>query len=105
MNIYVGNLSTEVTEEDLNNLFSEYGNITSVKIIKDMYSGTSKGFGFIELSGQAEAQAAINKLNSKELKGKSIVVNEARPKSSNGSAGGRGQRNFKSSNNSRSDRW
>ncbi len=91
MNIYVGNLSTEVTEEDLNNLFSEYGNITSVKIIKDMYSGTSKGFGFIELSGQAEAQAAINKLNSKELKGKSIVVNEARPKSSNGSAGGRGR--------------
>ena len=52
MNIYVGNLSTEVKEEDLNKLFSEYGNVTSVKIIKDMYSGTSKGFGFIELSGQ-----------------------------------------------------
>ena len=105
MNIYVGNLSTEVSEEDLNKLFSEYGKVTSVKIIKDMYSGTSKGFGFVELSGQKEAQTAINKLNSKELKRKSIVVNEARPKSSNGSAGVRNQRNFQGSNDSRRDRW
>lgn len=105
MNLYVGNLSTAVTEEDLNNLFSEYGKITSVKIIKDMYTGVSKGFGFVELPGQTEAQAAINQLNTKDLKGKSIVVNEARPKSNSNSGGGRTQRNFSSSNNSRNGRW
>ena len=103
MNIYVGNLASEVTEEDLNNLFSKYGNVASVKIIKDMYSGTSKGFGFIELPGQSEALKAINELNSKDLKGKSIVVNEARPKNS-GSNGG-GKRTFNSSNSSRQGRW
>ncbi len=106
MNIYVGNLSTEVTEEDLKNLFSAYGNITSVKVIKDMYSGASKGFGFIELSNQTEAQKAINELNSKDLKGKSIVVNEARPKSDSGSGGrGRDQRGSRGSNSSRPKRW
>jgi RNA recognition motif-containing protein len=92
MNIYVGNLSAEVTEEDLRSLFSEYGNITSVKVVKDNYSGASKGFGFIELPGNTEGQKAINELNSKDLKGKKIVVNEARPKTdsrpSNGGGGG-----------------
>ncbi len=92
MNIYVGNLSSEVSEEDLKNLFSEYGNITTVKVIKDMYSGTSKGFGFIELSNQTEAHKAINELNGKELKGKSIVVNEARPKNDSRSGGGRSKK-------------
>lgn len=92
MNIYIGNLSSEVSEEDLKNLFSEYGNITSVKVIKDMYSGTSKGFGFIELSNQTEAQKAINYLNGKELKGKSIVVNEARPKNDSRSGGVRSKK-------------
>ena len=104
MNIYVGNLASDVSEEDLKNLFSEYGNITSVKVIKDMYSGTSKGFGFIELSNQTEAQKAINELNSKELKGKSIVVNEARPKNDSGSGGARG-RSFKGSGSGRPKRW
>ncbi len=100
MNIYVGNLAPEVTEEDLNNLFSEYGKVTSVKIIKDMYSGTSKGFGFLEMSGNTESHTAIDKLNSKELKGKDIVVNEARPKNNNGSGSGRGKRD-----QSRNNRW
>ncbi len=101
MNIYIGNLSQDVTEDDLNNLFSEYGNITSVKIIKDMYSNTSKGFGFLELSGNTEAQKAINALNSKEFKGKEIIVNEARPRNNDNTNrnGGRG------SKNSRSGRW
>ena len=101
MNIYVGNLSQDVTEEDLNSLFSKYGKVTSVKIIKDIYSNTSKGFGFLELSQNSEAQSAINELNSKELKGKEIVVNEARPRNNDrsGKSGGRG------SNNSRSSRW
>lgn len=89
MNIYVGNLSKEVTDEDLQALFSEYGTVKSVKIIKDLFSGESKGFGFIEMPGSTEAQKAINELNSRELKGKTIVVNEARPRS-NDRRGGKG---------------
>jgi RNA recognition motif-containing protein len=92
MNIYVGNLSSEVSEEDLRNLFSEYGHITNVKVIKDIFSGTSKGFGFVEMPGVSEAQKAINELNAKELKGKKIVVNEARPKTDSRRGGGGGNR-------------
>ncbi len=102
MNIYVGNLSTSVSEEDLRNLFSVYGNITSTKIIKDMYTGVSKGFGFVEMTGDPET--AIKDLNSKDLKGKSIVVNEARPKN-NSSSGGRGSGAFSNSGNGRSGKW
>jgi RNA recognition motif-containing protein len=90
MNIYVGNLSSDVAEEDLRNLFSEYGHITNVKVIKDIFSGTSKGFGFVEMPGVSEAQKAINELNAKELKGKKIVVNEARPKTDSRRGGGGG---------------
>jgi len=89
MNIFVGNLSKEVTDEELQNLFSEYGNIRSVKVIRDLFSGESKGFGFIEMPGQAEAQKAITELNAKELKGKKIVVNEARPRNDNRRGGNR----------------
>lgn len=88
MNIFVGNLAADVTEEDLKKLFSEYGNISSVKVIKDMFSGTSKGFGFVEMPGQAQAQKAISELNTQDLKGKKITVNEARPRGEKG--GGRG---------------
>ncbi len=102
MNIYVGNLSTSVSEEDLRNIFSGYGNITSVKVIKDMYTGVSKGFGFVEMTGEAEK--AIKELNSKDLKGKNIVVNEARPKT-NGTGGGRGRGAFSGSGNGRSGKW
>ncbi|MGA9292578.1 MAG: RNA-binding protein [Ignavibacteriaceae bacterium] len=105
MNIYVGNLASEVTEEDLKNLFSSYGNNTSVKVIKDMYTGSSKGFGFIELSNQAEAQKAISDLNGKELRGKSITVNEARPKNDSRS-GSRGRSfNGSGSGNNRYSKW
>jgi len=89
MNIFVGNLAAEVTEEDLKKLFSEYGNISSVKVIKDLFSGTSKGFGFVEMPGQAQAQKAISELNTQELKGKKITVNEARPRGEKGSGGGK----------------
>ena len=101
MNIYVGNLAPDVTEEDLNNLFSEYGKVNNVKIIKDIYSHTSKGFGFLELPQNSEAQTAINELNSKELKGKEIVVNEARPRNNDRSDRNRGR----GYNNSRSSKW
>ena len=80
MNIFVGNLTNDVTEEDLTNLFSEFGQVKSVKIIRDMFTQQTKGFGFVEMPGLAEAQKAINDINTKEFKGKKLVVNEARPK-------------------------
>ena len=89
MNIYVGNLSYEVTEEDLQNAFEGFGQIESVKIIKDNYSGRSKGFGFVEMPNNADAQSAINALNDKELKGRTIKVNTARPRTENRSGRGR----------------
>ena len=88
MNIYVGNLSYEVNEKDLKELFEGFGQIESVKIIKDNYTGRSKGFGFVEMSDNADAQSAINGLNDKELKGRTMKVNKARPRTEN--RGGRG---------------
>ena len=87
MNIYVGNLSSDVKEEDLTTLFSEHGQVREVKIIRDMFSQESRGFGFIEMPGNTEAQKAIDELNTHELKGKKLVVNEARPRREGG--GGR----------------
>ena len=84
MNIYVGNLAQNVQEEDLNTLFSQHGKVDSVKIIRDMYSKISKGFGFIEMLAKDEAQKALDVLNTFELKGKRLVVNEARPKRERG---------------------
>ena len=80
MNLYVGNLSYDLSEEDLKSAFEEYGEVTSAKIISDRYSGRSKGFGFIEMSSDEEAKAAIEGLTGKELGGRAIVVNEARPR-------------------------
>jgi len=88
MNIYVGNLSFEVTEEDLQEAFEAFGQIETVKIIKDNYNGRSKGFGFVEMSNNADAQSAISGLNDKELKGRALKVNTARPRTEN--RGGRG---------------
>jgi len=90
MNIYVGNLSSDVKEEDLNTLFSEYGQVKEVKIIRDMFSQESRGFGFIEMLSNTEAQKAIDELNTKELKGKKLTVNEARPRREGGRRGGGG---------------
>ena len=85
MNIYVGNLAQNVQEEDLKTLFSEHGKVESVKIIRDMVTKISKGFGFIEMLVKDEAQKALDVLNSYDLKGKRLVVNEARPKKERGS--------------------
>ena len=91
MNIYVGNLSNEVTEEDLKQAFETFGQVESVKIIKDKYTNRSKGFGFVEMASKAEGQSAIDGLNGKELKGKALNVNEARPRTeSRGRGGGYG---------------
>lgn len=80
VNIYVGNLSRDVNEEDLREAFGAFGQVASVNIIKDKFSGESRGFGFVEMPEQAEAQAAIADLNGKDLKGKALNVNEARPR-------------------------
>ena len=88
MNIYVGNLSYEVTEEDLRLAFEPFGQVESATIIKDKYSGESKGFGFVEMPAKAEAQSAIDGLNGKELKGRALNVNEARPRSEGRRGGG-----------------
>ena len=95
MNIYVGNLAPEVSEEELKTEFQAYGEVTSVNIVKDRMTGQPRGFGFVEMSGKNEAQAAIAGLNGKELKGRNLTVNEARPKSDtrrSGDGGGGGSR-------------
>lgn len=104
MNIFVGNLSNNVQEEDLMNLFSEFGQVREIKIIRDMFSQQSKGFGFVEMPGLADAQKAINALNTKEVKGKKLVVNEARPKTDSRkrfNSSNRGGRSGGSQNNRR----
>ncbi|NNG26541.1 MAG: RNA-binding protein [Ignavibacteriaceae bacterium] len=92
MNIYVGNLANDVNEEELTTLFSEHGKVSSVKIIRDMFSQTSRGFGFVEMPGKTEGQKAIDAINTHELKGKKLVVNEARPRRDSRGGGSRGRR-------------
>jgi len=89
MNIYVGNLSWTMTEQDLQDLFTPYGEVTSAKIVTDKFNNNrSKGFGFVEMTNDSEGQAAIDGLNGSEISGRSIVVNESQPKQ--GGAGGAG---------------
>ena len=83
MNIYVGNLNFKVKESELQEIFENYGEVTSVKIITDKYSGRSKGFGFVEMQNDEEAQKAIEGLNGTSVKEREIVVNEAKPKRDN----------------------
>ena len=84
MNIYVGNLSSDVSEENLRQAFESFGEVTSAIVIKDKYTGQSRGFGFVEMLEQAQAQAAIKNLNGKELLGKQMSVKEARPRTNQG---------------------
>lgn len=88
MNIYVGNLPFQTTEDELRQAFSAYGTVSSVAIIKDHVTGQARGFGFVEMTDNTEGQAAIAALNGKPLKGRPLKVNEARPKSEGGGGGG-----------------
>jgi RNA recognition motif-containing protein len=95
MNIYVGNLSRDVTEDDLRQAFESFGEVNSINIIKDKFSGESRGFGFVEMPTKSEAEAAMSGLNGQEIKGRAINVNEARPRAQGrrpggGGGGGRG---------------
>ena len=92
MKIYVGNLSYEVTEEDLRQEFEAFGKVESVNIITDKISGRPKGFGFVEMTSESEGQAAITGLNGKTLKERTLTVNTARPRSDNRGGGGYGDR-------------
>lgn len=94
MNIYVGNLVREATEEDLRHAFEAFGQVGSVKIIKDQYTGDSRGFGFVEMPNGPEAQSAISALGGKDLKGRSLKVSEARPRSDNRGGGFGGRSRF-----------
>ncbi|HVP58805.1 MAG TPA: RNA-binding protein [bacterium] len=89
MNIYVGNLSRDVTDADLKQAFEAFGQVASASVITDRYSGESRGFGFVEMPSKTEGQAAIDGLNGKDLKGRTLNVNEARPRNDD-RGGGRG---------------
>jgi cold-inducible RNA-binding protein len=89
MKLYVGNLPYNTTEDDLRNLFSQYGSIDSVAVITDRETGRSKGFGFVEFGNDAEARTAIQALSGQEYGGRALTVNEARPKTGGGGGGGR----------------
>ena len=90
MNIYVGNLPYSVTEEDLRDLFSEFGEIISCNVISDRYTGQSKGFGFVEMADSTAAEQSIQALDGSELQGRTIKVNQAKPRPSNRGGGGGG---------------
>lgn len=92
MNIYVGNLAREVTEEDLRTEFSAFGQVATVTMLKDKFTGETRGFGFVEMPAAAEAQAAIEGMNGKDVKGRTLNVNEARPRKEGGPGGGGGGR-------------
>ena len=88
MNIFVGNLPFEVTDVDLEGAFSPHGEVSSARVIRDRFSGRSRGVGFVEMTNNSEAEAAIQALNGSELGGRSLTVNEARPREDRGGGGG-----------------
>ncbi|MCB4792298.1 MAG: RNA-binding protein [Elusimicrobia bacterium] len=93
MNIYVANISSDVSEDELHQIFTEFGQVKSAALIRDRDTGQLRGFGFVEMPSQDEAKAAIAALNGKDIKGKALVVNEARPKPERKSGGGGGYGN------------
>ena len=94
MNIYVGNLSWTMTDDDLSNLFTQYGTVSSAKILKDKMNGRSKGFGFVEMEDEEAAKTAIANLNESEVQGRKLIVNESQPRQDAGGAGGFKKRSF-----------
>ncbi len=96
MNIYIGNLSFETTEESLRQAFEGYGEVSTVSIVTDRYTSKSRGFGFVEMASKGEAEAAITGLNGQELDGQTLNVNEARPRTEKGGGGRGGGRRYNS---------
>ncbi len=94
MNIYVGNMNFNLSNEDLFNLFSQFGEVSSAKIINDKETGRSKGFGFVEMENAEDALKAIASLNESDVQGRKLIVNEARPQEKSGGGGGYKKRSF-----------
>jgi RNA recognition motif-containing protein len=94
MNIYVGNLSHDVTEDELRQAFEAHGQVTSANIITDRFSGQSRGFGFVEMANKEEGEAAIAALNGQDMKGRTLNVNVARPRPDKSKGGGGGRRSW-----------
>jgi RNA recognition motif-containing protein len=90
MNLYVGNISFDVSEDELHQIFTEFGRVKSANLIRDKFTGQPRGFAFVEMDSADEAKAAITGLNGKEIKGRALMVNEARPKTDRKGGGGRG---------------
>ena len=90
MNIYVGNLSYDATQDDLRAAFEAHGEVSSVSIIMDKMTGRSRGFGFVEMSDKGAGEAAVSALNLQEIRGRAMTVNEAKPKTDGGGRGGSG---------------
>ena len=108
MNIFVGNLPFSATDQSVRELFEPFGEVDSVNIIKDRETNRSRGFGFVEMSNSAEAQAAINDLNGKEMDGRALNINEARERGSRGGGGGGGRGGYGGGGRGggrRDDRW
>lgn len=105
MNIYVGNLSFNTTERELEAAFAAYGTVTAARIATDRDTGRARGFGFVEMSNAAEAQAAISALNGSELGNRTLTVNEARPREDNRGGGNRGGGGNRSGGYSSGNRW
>jgi cold-inducible RNA-binding protein len=103
-NIFVGNLSFGATEDALRSMFEQYGTVDRVSIVTDRDTGRAKGFGFVEMSGDAEGDRAISSLNGKDLDGRNLTVNEARPKADRGSGGG-GYRGNSGGASRQNNRW
>ena len=106
MNIYVGNLSYQMSEQELRDAFAAYGDVTSAKILTDRETGRSRGFGFVEMASKEEGEAAMNELNGKEHNSRALVVNEARPRQERRPGGGGGGRGgFRSYGGGNRDRY
>ena len=106
MNIYVGNISHSVTDDDLRKSFEEFGEVSSANVIKDKFTGDSRGFGFVEMENEEQGQSAISSLDGTELKGRSLTVNVARPRKDfrSGGSGGSGGGNRGNYSHDRSNR-
>ncbi len=104
MKLYVGNLSFQTSSSDLQDLFSQAGTVESANVVEDRDTGHSRGFGFVEMSSREEAQAAITQFNGKEINGRSLTVNEAKPREDRRPGGG-GRGGFGGGNNRGGGRW